>query len=109
MFEKKNFIVNCDVCDARKIQEESLSGYEQIILNTDFLLVDERAMLVRCEYDGAEWWRPIPAPAPQGDAFDCVKIDSSMSSRCLSGLNEPCEEQFQFGMVGVWLTSIGNT
>ena len=43
MFEKKNFIVNCDVCDARKIQEESLSGYEQIILNTDFLLVDERS------------------------------------------------------------------
>ena len=43
MFEKKNFIVNCDVCDARKVQEEGLSGYEQIVLNTDLLLVDERS------------------------------------------------------------------
>ena len=43
MFEKKNYIVNCDVCDARKIQEESLAGYEQILLNTDILLVDERS------------------------------------------------------------------
>lgn len=43
MFEKKNLIVNCDVCDARKVQEEGMSGYERIILNTDFLLVDERS------------------------------------------------------------------
>lgn len=43
MFEKKNFVLNCDVCDARKINEESLAGYEQIVINTDLLLVDERS------------------------------------------------------------------
>lgn len=49
MFEKKNYIVNCDVCDMRKITQESLSGYEQIVINADLLLVDEnsRAILNR--------------------------------------------------------------
>ena len=49
MFEKKNYIVNCDVCDTRKITQESLSGYEQIVINADLLLVDEnsRAILNR--------------------------------------------------------------
>lgn len=46
MFEKKNLVVNCDVCDARKIDEESLSHYEQIIINTDILLVDERSRTI---------------------------------------------------------------
>ena len=41
MSEKKKFILNCDVCDARKIKEESLSEYEQIIINADLILVDE--------------------------------------------------------------------
>lgn len=43
MFEKKNLIINCDVCDARKVKEETLSGYEHIIINTDLLLVNERS------------------------------------------------------------------
>lgn len=43
MSEKKKFIVNCDVCDTRKIKEESLAGYEQIVVNADLLLVDERS------------------------------------------------------------------
>ena len=41
MSKKKKFILNCDVCDARKIKEESLSEYEQIIINADLILVDE--------------------------------------------------------------------
>lgn len=41
MSEKKKFILNCDVCDARKIKEENLSEYEQIIINADLILVDE--------------------------------------------------------------------
>ena len=86
------------------------NGYGDQEIATDLCIrFTDGAMLVRCEYDGAEWWRPIPAPAPQGDAFDCVKSDSSMNGRCLAGLNESCEEHFQFGMVGVWVTSIGNT
>lgn len=43
MLEKKNFVVNCDVCDARKISEESFTDYGQIVINTDILLVDERS------------------------------------------------------------------
>ncbi len=43
MFEKKNFVLNCDVCDARKIREEDWTAYEKIILNADLLLVDERS------------------------------------------------------------------
>lgn len=43
MFEKKNFVLNCDVCDARKIKEESLADYEEILINADLLLVDERS------------------------------------------------------------------
>lgn len=43
MSEKKNFVLNCDVCDARKINEESLAGYEKIAINADLILVDERS------------------------------------------------------------------
>lgn len=43
MLEKNNFVLNCDVCDARRINEESLSGYEQIMINADMLLVDEHS------------------------------------------------------------------
>ena len=42
MFEK-NLVVNCDVCDARKVDEESLAGYERIGINADIILVDERS------------------------------------------------------------------
>lgn len=43
MFEKKNLIVNCEVCDARKISEEDYSKYEQIMINAEIVLVDDRA------------------------------------------------------------------
>ena len=46
MFEKKKYIVNCDVCDTRKITQESLSGYEQIVINADLLLVDENSRAI---------------------------------------------------------------
>lgn len=65
------------------------NGYGDQEIATDLCIrFTDGAMLIRCEYDGAEWWRPIPAPAPQGDAFDCVKIDSSMNGRCLADLNQ---------------------
>lgn len=41
--EKKNLIVNCDLCDARKVDEESLSQYEKITVNADVLVVDRRS------------------------------------------------------------------
>ena len=32
MEEKKTFIINCDICDARKVNEETLAEYEKIII-----------------------------------------------------------------------------
>lgn len=43
MSEMKKFVINCEVCDARKVQEESLSDYERIIINSEVLLVDDRS------------------------------------------------------------------
>ena len=49
MSKKKNLIINCDVCDTRNAKEEYLSGYEQIMINTDLLLVsaESRGVLER--------------------------------------------------------------
>ena len=41
MFEKKNFILNCDVCDTRKMKEEDYSGYEKMLINADIVIVNE--------------------------------------------------------------------
>lgn len=46
MIEKKNFIVNCDVCDARKITQDELSQYEKIMINASILLIDERSKAI---------------------------------------------------------------
>lgn len=46
MFEKKKFLLNCDVCDARKIKEEDYGNFEQIMINADVLLVNERSRSV---------------------------------------------------------------
>lgn len=43
MEEKKNFLVNCSVCDARKVSEETLAAYEKIIINTDLMVTDARS------------------------------------------------------------------
>ena len=43
---KKIYVVNCDICDARKVKEEDLSSYEKIIINADTILVNERAKSV---------------------------------------------------------------
>lgn len=43
MLEGKNFVLNCDVCDARKINEDSLSGYEKIVINADIMLVNDHS------------------------------------------------------------------
>ncbi|WP_026526451.1 hypothetical protein [Butyrivibrio sp. VCD2006] len=35
--------INCDTCDARKINEDNYKGYEEIIVNADEMIVDERS------------------------------------------------------------------
>ena len=41
MFEKKNFLLNCDVCDTRKMKEEDYTSYEKMMINADIVLVNE--------------------------------------------------------------------
>lgn len=41
MFEKKRLLLNCEVCDTRKMKEEDYSGYEQMMLNAEVVLVSE--------------------------------------------------------------------
>lgn len=40
MFEKKNYVLNCDVCDTRKMKEEDYKGYEKIMINADVIVVN---------------------------------------------------------------------
>lgn len=40
MSEKMKLLLNCDVCDARRMKEEDYSHYEQITINTDVMLVN---------------------------------------------------------------------
>ena len=46
MFEKKKFLLNCDVCDTRKIKDEDYSNFEQIMVNADVVLVNEHSKSV---------------------------------------------------------------
>lgn len=46
MFEKKKFLLNCEVCDTRKIKEEDYSGYELMMINADVVLVNETSKSV---------------------------------------------------------------
>lgn len=39
MFNKKNYLLNCDVCDTRKMKEEDYSSYEKMMINTDVVII----------------------------------------------------------------------
>ncbi|WP_308540042.1 hypothetical protein [uncultured Murdochiella sp.] len=39
----KKKIINCAICDARNVSEESLTGYDQIMINAAIILTTERA------------------------------------------------------------------
>lgn len=41
MSEKKNFLLNCGVCDTRKMKEEDYSSYEKMMINADIVIVNE--------------------------------------------------------------------
>lgn len=43
MEEKKKMIINCDICDARNVTEETLAEYESIMINADMILMSERS------------------------------------------------------------------
>ena len=39
MFNKKSYLLNCNVCDTRKIKEEDYSGYEKMMINANVVVV----------------------------------------------------------------------
>lgn len=39
MFNQKNYLLNCDVCDTRKMKEEDYSCYEKMLINADVVIV----------------------------------------------------------------------
>lgn len=39
----KKMVINSDVCDARKVTEETLKAYDSIVINSDLLLVNDQA------------------------------------------------------------------
>lgn len=43
MSDKKKFLLNCEVCDTRKIKEEDYQDYEQMMINTELVIVDEKS------------------------------------------------------------------
>lgn len=40
MMNKKNFMLNCEVCDTRKMKEEDYSNYEKMMINTELVIVN---------------------------------------------------------------------
>lgn len=46
MSDQKKIVINCDICDARKVKKENWDTYEQIKINTDLLLMDESSKSV---------------------------------------------------------------
>ena len=40
MLNKKNYLLNCDVCDTRKMKEEDYSNYEKMMINADIVVVN---------------------------------------------------------------------
>ena len=43
MEKKKRYLLNCEVCDARKMHENLFDPYDEVVINADVLLVNEDA------------------------------------------------------------------
>lgn len=43
MFKKTKLVINCDICDARKLNEEDYSCYEEIMINADIIIISEKS------------------------------------------------------------------
>lgn len=50
MSEKKNYILNCNVCDTRKVQENVFEGYEKVVINADILISNQRSKAILNKY-----------------------------------------------------------
>ncbi|MCM1050065.1 MAG: hypothetical protein NC433_16735 [Clostridiales bacterium] len=49
MEEKKKLVLNCEVCDTRKMNLENYSRYENIVLNTELMIVSEKSNSILSE------------------------------------------------------------
>ena len=43
MKKEKKLVVNCDICDARKVNEEELKQFDHILVNADYVLVNQQS------------------------------------------------------------------
>ncbi len=41
IMKKKHFILNCDICDTRKIGEDAFVGYDSVIINTHIIIQND--------------------------------------------------------------------
>lgn len=78
MFEKKNFLLNCDVCDTRKMKEEDYSGYEKMTINADIVIVNETSKSIL---------NRLPLTMNHGKMLE-VSDDIEFSLKLING---PCE------------------
>ena len=78
MFEKKMFLLNSDVCDARKMKEEDYAGYEGILINADLLIVSEESKGI---------WAKLPITA---NVDETIELDKDIRLN-LQEVNGNCE------------------
>lgn len=50
MEEKRNFVLDCEICDARKMREDRFKDYAGVRINTEFLLLNERSQKILDAY-----------------------------------------------------------
>lgn len=65
--------VNCDICDARKVSEETLKAYEQIKINCDMIVVTPEAKNLLSRY------------AVDINSGDVLETDKDVQFRCVNG------------------------
>lgn len=75
MFDKKNIVINCDLCDTRKMKEEDYADYEKIVINSDIILVDERSKSIL---------NRLPAMLNHDDMIE-VSEDMEINVKCING------------------------
>lgn len=46
----KKLVINAEMCDARKVTEETLSNYEQVVINCEALIVDAQSKELLAKY-----------------------------------------------------------
>ena len=94
---KKRLIINCDVCDTRKMQENAYEKYDAIIINSDIVLVNGRSKALMGQMDiicNADEFIELE----DDDSFDVSVV--SVNGRYSIGSAPPAEENVILGVNG---------